>query len=167
MERSESPLLGLYLSYDEWKEEHNALHARLLELCRLMKWKPGNREHPDWASQHRKVKEEFIPFMQDWQRHLSRERDTIYPMAKSVICGGKMGPVAVLEQDGRIAEQFYDGYLQAVKEGASSEDTLYRLLQVLMIIAEHFRVEDETVVPAADRLMQDRLIAEGQAAVNT
>jgi hemerythrin-like domain-containing protein len=156
MEHPESPLLELYLTYDEWKEEHDALQARLLDMCRLMKWNPGNYEHADWEAHHRKVKDYwFIPFMQDWQVHLAKERRTIYPIAKSVICGGKMGPAAVLEQDGRIAEVFYDEYIQAVREGASPEDALDRLLQVLMIIAEHFRVEDEMVVPVTEKLMKE------------
>ncbi|MCD9020686.1 hemerythrin domain-containing protein [Cohnella silvisoli] len=155
MTQQNSPLLELYLTYDQWKEEHDTLHGRLLELCRLMKWNPGNYVYPDWSTHHRKVRESFLPFMRDWQQHLAKERKMIYPIAKSAICGGPMGPVAVLEQDGRIVDQFYEAYLQATEEGASPEDALCRLLQVLMIIAEHFRVEDEIVVPATERLMDE------------
>ncbi|KIL36103.1 hypothetical protein SD71_08920 [Cohnella kolymensis] len=154
MDNSNSALLDLYLTYDQWKEEHEALYARLLELCRLMKWNPSNYEYPDWDAHHRKVRNSFIPFMLDWQRHLSKERRTIYPIAKSLTCGGRIGPVAALEQDDRIAAQFYEEYQKVTKDGTSPEDALSRLLQVLMIIAEHFRVEDETVVPATDRLME-------------
>jgi hemerythrin-like domain-containing protein len=153
MPHTDPPLLDLYLTYDQWKEEHDALHERLLELCRYMKWNPGNYDYSDWDAHHRKVRDQFIPFMKDWQRHLAKERETVYPVAKSVICGGRMGPVAVLEQDVKIANQFYDGYLDAVRENAPAEDVLQRLLQVLMVIAEHFRVEDETILPLTERLM--------------
>ncbi|WP_169306716.1 hemerythrin domain-containing protein [Cohnella pontilimi] len=156
MERKDSPLLELYLNYDEWKEEHDALQSRLLELCRLMKWNPGNYEHANWEAHHRKVKDLwFLPFMRDWKRHLAKERNAIYPIAQSAICGGKMGPAAVLEQDGRIAETFFQEYLDAVKSGAPPEEALALLLQVLMIVAEHFRVEDESVVPVTEKLMEE------------
>lgn len=74
MDRTESTLLDLYLTYDQWKEEHEALYARLLELCRLMKWNPSSYEQSDWEVYHCKVRKAFIPFMQDWQRHLNKER---------------------------------------------------------------------------------------------
>jgi hypothetical protein len=74
MSDPETSLLELYLTYDQWKEEHEAMHARLLELCRFMRWNPTNYEHNDWESHHLKVRELFIPFMKDWQRHLNRER---------------------------------------------------------------------------------------------
>jgi hemerythrin-like domain-containing protein len=150
-----SPLYALYMRYDQWKEEHDALYGRLLELCKLMRWNPGNFDYPFWGTHHRNVHEKFIPFMNDWQAHLAREKEIIYPIAKSAICGGRMGPAAVLEQEDAIAGQFYEAYLAAVKAEESPEDCLSRLLQVLMIIAEHFRVENETVVPAAERLLEE------------
>jgi hemerythrin-like domain-containing protein len=155
MQQSNSLLLELYLTYDQWKEEHDALHARLLELCRFMRWNPDNYEYTDWESHHRKVRNLFIPFMQDWRRHLDRERKTIYPVAKNFTCGGGMGPIAVLEQDDQIATQYYEAYIQAEEEGTPPEDALSRLLQVLMVIADHFRVEDESVVPLTEKLMEE------------
>ncbi|TVY01973.1 hemerythrin domain-containing protein [Cohnella terricola] len=155
MPQSGSPLLDLYLSYDQWKEEHDALHLRLRELCNLMRWNPGNYDQPCWDSHFRKVHGMFVDFMKDWRNHLVKERKVIYPIARTAICGGKMGPSAVLEQEDAIAGQFYEAYLQGVEEGESPENCLSRLLQVLLIIAEHFRMEDETVVPAAERLMDE------------
>lgn len=155
MQASESPILELYLMYDQWKEEHDALHARLLDLCKYMRWNPTNYELDDWDQHHRKVKALFEPFMRDWQMHLAREIKTIYPFARSATGAGRMGPVSVLEQDGRIAEQFYREYRKAVDDGKPPEDALYRLLQVLMIVAEHFRVEDEIVVPLTEKWMDE------------
>ncbi|MFB9278610.1 hemerythrin domain-containing protein [Cohnella cellulosilytica] len=150
-----SPLYDLYMRYDQWKEEHDALYDRLLELCRLMRWNPGNFDYPFWGAHHRGVHEKFVAFMTDWKAHLSKEKQVIYPIAKSAICGGRMGPAAVLEQEDAIACQFYDAYMAAVGSGESPEECLSRLLQVLMIVAEHFRVENETVVPAAERLLEE------------
>lgn len=155
MERTNSPLLDLYLTYDQWKEEHQALSVRLKELCMLVNWHPGNYHYIGWDSHHREVRELFLTFMQDWQQHLNGEQQTIFPLAKSAICGGRIGPVAVLEQDGCIALQFYESYLQATADGAAAEDALHLLQQVLMIITEHFRVEDETIIPVTDRLMEE------------
>ncbi len=148
-----SPLYELYMRYEQWKEGHDALYDRLLELCRLMRWNPGNFDYPFWEIHHRGVHEKFVAFMDDWQKHLSKEKQIIYPFAKTAICGGKIGPAAVLEQEDAISRQFYEAYLTAVAGGESPEDCLSRLLQVLMIITEHFRVENETIVPAAERLM--------------
>ncbi|MCC3375958.1 hemerythrin domain-containing protein [Cohnella sp. REN36] len=155
MRPTDPPLLTWYLSHDQWREEHEALHDRLLELCRMMKWNPANYDYPDWETHHQAVREKFIPFMRDWRNHLSMERKTLYPVTKTAICGGRIGPVSVLEQDERIAGQFYEAYLEAAEGEASPEDALSRLLQVLMIVAEHFRVEEEVVVPAAERLMEE------------
>ncbi|WP_123040372.1 hypothetical protein [Cohnella candidum] len=156
MRHSQSPpLLDLVLTYDQWKEEHDSLHRRLLDLCRFMKWNPVRDEMEDWEDHHQEVRKAFIPFMLDWQRHLSREVRTIYPFAKSATCAGRIGPVGVLEQDGTIAAQYYETYLKAVEAGAPAEEALPHLLQVLMIVAEHFRIEDETVVPATEQLMNE------------
>ncbi|MBB6671758.1 hemerythrin domain-containing protein [Cohnella nanjingensis] len=155
MRPSNPPLLEWYLSHDQWREEHEALRDRLLELCRMMKWNPANYDYPDWEAHHLAVREKFIPFMRDWLRHLAMERRTVYPVARTAICGGRIGPVSVLEQDERIAGQFYDAYLQAAGRDASPEDALSHLLQVLIIVAEHFRVEEELVMPAAERLMEE------------
>jgi hypothetical protein len=76
-------------------------------------------------------------------------------LAKSAICGGRIGPASVLEQDSSIAIQFYESYLQATADGAASEEALRLLQQVLMIITEHFRVEDENILPITDRLMEE------------
>jgi hemerythrin-like domain-containing protein len=150
-----SPLFELYLRYDQWKEEHDDLHDRLRELCNLMRWNPGNFDYPFWGTHHRNVHDKFVAFMEDWQKHLAQEQEIIYPIARAAICGGRMGPAAVLEQEDAIAKQFYEAYLQAVEKVDSPEDCLSLLLQVLMIIAEHFRVEDETLVPAVERLMDE------------
>jgi hemerythrin-like domain-containing protein len=155
MSLSESPLFDLFLTFDQWKDEHDALHARLLEICRFMKWNPSNYEYNDWDAHHRKVREQFLPFIHDWQDHLAKERAMVYPVAKNAICGGRMGPVAVLEQDVRIAAQFFESYQEAVTEGVPVEDALCRLLQVLMVIVEHFRLENETVLPAAERMLDE------------
>lgn len=155
LERTNFPLLDLYLSYDQWKEEHQALSIRLRELCMLVSWHPGNYDFTAWDDHHREVRKLFITFMQDWQKHLYCEQQTIFPLARSAICGGAIGPVAVLEQDGSIAIQFYESYLQATADGAASEEALRLLQQVLMIINEHFRVEDENIVPVTDRLMEE------------
>jgi hypothetical protein len=153
---SESPpLLDLYFAYDGWKEEHDALHARLLELCRYMRWNPSNYDMADWGAHHRKVRNLFVPFMQDWRRHVQREKQTIYPLAKSAGGGGRMGAVTALEQDDLIAEPYYRAYEKAVADGASPEDALSLLLQVLVIVAEHFRVENEIVVPFTEKLMDE------------
>ncbi|XID94753.1 hemerythrin domain-containing protein [Paenibacillaceae bacterium WGS1546] len=153
--REASTLLELYMGYDRWKEEHDALQERLRELCNLMRWNPGNFDFPYWGTHHRAVHEKFVAFMADWQSHVAHERRILYPIAKSAICGGRMGPVAVLEQEDLIAEQFFNDYMQAVENEEGPEECLSRLLQVLMIIAEHFRTENETLVPAAERLMEE------------
>jgi hemerythrin-like domain-containing protein len=153
MPHTDPPLLDLYFTYDQWKEEYDALHERLLELCRYMKWNPTNYDYHDWDAHHRMVRDKFIPFMTDWRQHLARERQMIYPVAESVICGGRMGPIAVLEQDVKIADQYFEGYFEAIRDGAPAEDALDRLLQVLIIVAEHFRIEDETILPVTERLM--------------
>jgi len=155
MRSSEMPLLEFYRTYDQWKEEHDDLHARLIELCRFLTEKPAPDEHTDWDARHRLVRDTFLPFMEDWLRHLSRERATIYPFAQRATCGGAIGPIPVLEQDQRIVDQFYESYLIAAYRGESAEELLSRLLQVLMVIAEHFRVEDETVLPATEKLMDE------------
>lgn len=155
MEKSETPLLELYMSYDQWKEEHEALHARLRELSNLMRWNPGNFDYPSWGPHLHKVHVKFVSFMEVWQNHLVKERKIMYPIARFAICGGRMGPVAVLEQEAAIAGNFYDAYLQAMEQEEPPEECLSLLHQVLMIIAEHFRVEDEMLVPAAERLMDE------------
>lgn len=154
MPNSNNRLLELYLTYDQWKEEHDALHERLLELCRFMKWNPTNYEFHDWDDHHRKVSAKFVPFMKDWSAHLAKERQMVYPVADSFLTSGPIGPVAALEQDVNIALYYYDSYKEALEAGASAEDALYRLLQVVIIVAEHFRVEDETILPATERLME-------------
>ena len=154
-EMSRLPLLELYLTYDQWKDEHDSLHARLMELCRCVRWNPNNYDFPNWDTHHRLVRAAFIPFMQEWQTHVQRERLTIYPFAESAICGSRMGPVSVLEEEDRIVEQFYEDYLRTSEEGASPEDSLTRLMQILLIVAEHFRVEDETILPITERLMEE------------
>lgn len=155
MTHSGSPLLDLYLSYDQWKEEHDALRDKLNKLCVKMRWNPGNFDYPYWGTHLRQVHEDFMPFMEEWQTHLDKERTIVYPIAKYSGKGGRMGQVSVLEQDDRIALQFYESYLLSLESGEPAEESLTRLLQTLIIISEHFRVEDETIVPAAERLMEE------------
>ena len=155
MRKNENRLLGLYHHYAQWKEEHRALYARLLELRRLTRWNPSNYDHSDWESHHLMAREAFIPFMMDWQRHLDHEQQKVYPLVMSISTDGGMNPIRVLVQDGRIAEQFFESYMKAVREGASAEEALAHLAQVLSIVAEHFRIEEETIVPAAEQLMND------------
>lgn len=151
MRQENAPLLELYLTYDQWKEEHDGLHARLTELCRHMRWNPNNYDYSDWDSHHRLVRAAFIPFMEDWQRHVQRERTTIYPFAKPAI---RIGPVSVLEEE-RFVKSFYEDYLRSCEDGAEPEDSLSRLMQVLLIVAEHFRIEDETILPVTEKLMEE------------
>lgn len=157
MQQLKSPLLELYLTYDQWKEEHDALHTRMLELCRFMRWNPANYEYNEWESHYRKVQSLFIPFMEDWKRHLEREKQTIYPVIKVFTCGGGIGPIAVLEQDDQIANQYYKAYVKAEAEGEGMppEEALSNLLQVLMVVANHFRVEDEWIVPLTEQWMEE------------
>lgn len=155
MQRPESNLWELYVTYDEWKEEHDSLHERLLDLCRLMKWNPHNYDQPDWTAHHLEARRLLVPFMHAWRRHLDRERGTIFPIARTLVPGGSMGPIGVLEHDSRIADQYYDAYLRAVEEGASPEESLSHLLQVLMIVHEHFRIEEDTIIPATEQLMRE------------
>jgi len=154
-EQARPPLVDLYLGYDQWKEQRDELRRRLQELCKLMRWNPGNFDYPYWGSHHRTVHDKFIAFMVDWQENLERNRRVLYPIAKTALCGGRMIPAAALEQEDAIAGHFYEAYLQAVNDGESPEDCLSRLHQVLLIISEHFRTEDETLVPAAERLMDE------------
>ena len=155
MQRPESNLWELYVTYDEWKEEHDALQDPLLHLCRLMKWNPSNYDQQDWTAHHQEARRLLVPFMKAWQRHLDRERGTIFPFARTLVPGGRMGPIGVLEHDSRIADQYYDAYLRVVEEGASPEESLSHLLQVLMIVHEHFRIEEDTIIPATEQLMRE------------
>lgn len=155
MTHSGSPLLDLYLSYDQWKDEHDALRDKLKQLCVKMRWNPGNFDYPYWGTHLRQVHDDFMPFMAEWRTHLATERKIVYPIAKNAGCGGRMGQATVLEQEDRIAMQFYESYLESLANGEPAAESLSRLLQVLFIISERFRVEDETIVPAAERLMDE------------
>jgi len=155
VQQPESKLWQMVIAYDQWKEEHAQLYERLLELCRFMRWNPGNYEYHDWSAHHQLVREKFLPFMAAWQRHLLIEQSMIYPLTRSKLGGGRIGTAGVLEEDSRIASQYYDAYVKAVEDGVSPEEALSHLLQVLIIVAEHFRIEDETLVPAAEQLMDE------------
>ncbi|RKP52973.1 hemerythrin domain-containing protein [Cohnella endophytica] len=154
MSADQPSLLESYRSYDQWKNEHDDLYVRLLELCRLMKWNPTNYDYSDWETHHRTVRGIFVPFMREWQVHLEKERKALYPIVEAAICGGPIGPASVLEQDGRIVGQFQEQYEKAVGEGVEPEEALRLMLQVLTVVAEHFRLEDENVVPATERFME-------------
>ncbi|WP_276358003.1 hemerythrin domain-containing protein [Cohnella caldifontis] len=155
MRTTELSVLEMYLSYDQWKEEHDALQERLLELCRYMRRHPDRDDPVDAEIELRSAMQRFEPFMRDWLTHLQRERDTVYPFAKSLTGGGSIGPISVLEQDGRIAERFYREYRQSLEVGERAGEVLSRMLQVLVIAAEHFRIENEVVLPATEKWMDE------------
>lgn len=145
------PLLELYNSYDQWKDEHDALKANLLELCRLLTWNPTNFDYADWDGFHRQIRSQFVTFFKDWELHQERERRMIHPVAKPC-AGGQWLPVAVLEKERRLAEQFFLAYLE--KAGTTAEEALISMQQVLMLLTEHFRVEEESVIPATEKLLE-------------
>ncbi|MFC5406144.1 hypothetical protein [Cohnella soli] len=154
-EKEQAPLLELYLTYDQWKEKHDSLYARLMELCRCMRWNPSNYECANWESHHRLVRATFIPFMEEWKKYVQQEKLTIYPFAKASIRGDESSPVTPLEEDDRLVTLFYEHYVRAYEEGATPEDSLARVMQVLLIVTEHFRIEDETILPITEKLMED------------
>lgn len=153
MQSLEPKVLKLVNTFDRWKEEHELLHERLLELCRYMRWNPGNYEYHDWSAHHRLVREKFLPFMEAWQRHLHTERMTIYPLARSIPPERLVGIVDGPEQHCRFVARAYESYANAVAEGASPEEALSLLLEVLVLVADRFRVEEEKLLPAAEQLL--------------
>jgi len=154
-EETRPPLVNLYLGYDQWKERHDELRGKLGELQALMRWNPGNFDYPFWGAHHRAVHGPFVAFMADWTKLAEQNRSVIYPIARTALGGGKMGLAAALEQEEAIVNQFYESYLRAVNEGEPPEDCLSRLLQVLLILSERLRTEEETVVPTAERLLDE------------
>ncbi|MFD1953445.1 hemerythrin domain-containing protein [Paenibacillus thailandensis] len=153
--QTKTTLLDFYDSYDQWKEEREALQERLRGLCRYMRLKPDRDKPNAWSELHLELREQFLAFMKDWQRYIRLERSVIYPVAARQGGTGQNGAASVLKEDDRLAAEFYEAYLSGCREGATDEEALDRMFQSLMIIAEHLRIEDETVVPQTERLMDE------------
>lgn len=154
------PLLECYRTFDQIKEEHDALKKRLRELSQTIKWNPAGFEYVNCAATLRQTEETFRQFMDDLNRYLAREERVLFPVAMPYT-GGAMGPVKVLEQDYILARQFYETFLEkneryaATGDPKDAEEAISCLLQVLMIVSEHFRVEEDAVFPTAESLMED------------
>lgn len=152
------PLLELYYSYDQWTEERAVLQERHRELSQLLKWNPNNFDYPDWEGFHRQIQQQFVDFFRDWDRHQECEQRMIVPIAHSC-AGGYWLPVQLLEKESLLARQFYQNYEENAGLAGSgpkqpAEQSLIMMLQVLMLLSEHFRTEEETVIPAIESLLE-------------
>ncbi|WEK54875.1 MAG: hypothetical protein P0Y55_01995 [Candidatus Cohnella colombiensis] len=155
---SAPPLLELYNGYDRWKDEYLSLRIRHRELCRLLKWNPNNFDYPDWDGFHSSIQQRFLDFFRDWEQHQQQEQRFIYPIAKSST-GGTSLPVSVLEQESGLTQQFYEAYKEKAgllesNSNLLAEEALISMLQVLLLLSEHFRVEDEFVIPIIETLLE-------------
>lgn len=148
-------LLDFYGGYDRWKEEHDSLQERLLDLCRYMRANPDRSRPNGWSEVHNEVRDLFLAFMKDWRRYVRLEKKIIYPVAALAGGSGEGITLSVLMQDDKLVADFFEAYLAACREGVSDEEALSRLFQSLMIIAEHFRIEDESVLPRTERIMDE------------
>ncbi|MFC5700309.1 hemerythrin domain-containing protein [Cohnella faecalis] len=152
MPHSNPPMLELYREYDQWKAEHEELQVEVRLLCAYVQRKRSSFDYERWERQHEELDERFRAFMSNWHRLLNKERRAIYPIAKP-LTGGRAGPIAVLEQDGQIADLYYAEYVKLSAEGALTDETLTCLHQCLLIVSEHFRIENEVLLPVTEMLM--------------
>lgn len=153
-------LLECLNTFDQVKEEHAALKTRLNDLLQMIQWDSNGSAYVECKATLDLAKDKFVAFMEDLERYLAREERTLFPVARPHT-GGAMGPVNVLVQDHVLAREFYEAFLDkndryaATGEYKDAEEALSYLMQMLMIVSEHFRVEEDVVFPTTERLMED------------
>ncbi|MDF2651912.1 MAG: hypothetical protein K0Q73_7717 [Paenibacillus sp.] len=148
--------------YELWIEDHNKWKEKVHGFDTKLKNNPIDFQSDDWSDALRGLKQESLVLMKELDRYLEEEERSIFPAAKLYTCG-KIGPVSALEQDHLLAKHFYEMFLEQASSAAAyldrgaAEDALSCLKQVLMIVSEHFRIEEQTVFPSKERIMAELL----------
>jgi len=153
-------LLECVNTFEQVKEQHAALKARLDDLLQTIEWDPNGSAYVECSAALDLAKDKFIAFMEDVERYLAREERSLFPVARPQT-GGAMGPVNVLVQDHVLAKEFFGEFLEKNRryeltgEYKDAEEALTYLMQLLMIVSEHLRVEEDVLFPTTERLMED------------
>lgn len=103
-----------------------------------------------------------MDFLTNLDRHFEWEKKELLPMLGGY-AGQEEGPtlkptIWAVAQDYSLAKQYLDEFLKVCiqsQEGFNQEEAISCLLQGCLALFEHFRLEQEVVLPLADQMLTD------------
>lgn len=145
---------------EQLREEHAVLKEKMAGFYGIAKTVGRDPAVTDWGGTLRSLRVQIEAFMGEMELHSAWEDHILFPMVQEYT-GKDMGPVAVMEHEHELAKQnvqrFLDiiGGLPASVGSEEAKEAASYLLQVYVILMDHFKKEEEVLFPLAEQMLTD------------
>lgn len=145
---------------EQLREEHLELKKKMAGFYDVAKTAGRDETVADWSGTLRELRLNIEAFMADMDSHSLWEDQVLFPMVQEYT-GKDMGPVAVMEHEHELAKMNVQRFLdqtESLPETVGAEEAKEAasyLLQVYVILNDHFKKEEEVLFPLAEQMLTD------------
>lgn len=159
-----NPVAELSDLFEKMYREHEQLKEKLNKLYLRSRAVGANHRIHNWYAALTSLRKEVDQFVEDLEAHAEWEERQIFPLV-CLHTGRSIGIFHIVEQEHEIAQLYLDDFLaemDLVQKNyigtVQAHDLASYLLQAYYILNEHFRKEEELVMPFIDKILEDTAV---------
>lgn len=154
------PVTELGELFEQLTVEHEQLKKQLQTLYIRARAVGANHRVHNWHAALTSLRKEVDRFLKSLDEHSEWEEEIIFPLV-CLHSGKSISIFYVIEQEHEIAKQYIEDFLAEMDivqdhiGSVQAHELAACLLQALYILNEHFRKEEELIIPFTEKMLVD------------